>query len=124
MIQWVARPVDWLVQLPTRLRRPRTTVGVRAVVCRPHGMDDLMARFGAGAMWPIAASMAAAAADEVPEEWQVCCPGCGRQVYRLGRESYTITGNRDFLSMAQLVTFTACCGWHGGLSEGVWLRAG
>jgi hypothetical protein len=118
---------EWIGEYLTRWgllpRRQAVPPRVRAVVVRPYGRQDLIDSHGAGAMWRIAASMGAAVAGEPPAEWQVCCPGCGREVYRLGRESYTISGPAEFLSMAERVTFTACCGWSGWLSEGVWLRA-
>jgi hypothetical protein len=113
VIRWATRPVDWLARLPGRLRRRSVEVSARAVVVRPYGRQDMIDSHGPGSMWRIAASFEAAQVGEPPAEWQV---------YRLGRESYTVTGPIEFLSMAEEVTFTACCGWRGWLREGRWLR--
>jgi hypothetical protein len=58
--------------------------------------------------------------------YDVCCPGCGTEVYHLNGVSYPMSGTCNgtvSLTCSKAVRFRPCCGssWH--LTEGVWIEA-
>ena len=55
----------------------------------------------------------------------VCCPGCGNEVYCLNGVSYPMSGSCQgtvSLTCAKSVTFRPCCGSSWRLEAGVWIE--